>query len=149
MEVQCPPETAIGSVKLHWNNLVTHLSVLNASQEVVLLILGPSLQTSIFGNSNFEVAQAEGGGGGVAVIDLPVLGVGDPCVSPQVKSRDEQHVVGVMRMGSGNFVLSFPLDLEVSLKAVLLGAVMFLVSVPIALCTVMAKNIGQSLRYVS
>lgn len=146
--MQCPPETAIGSVKLHWNNLVTHLSVLNASQEVVLLILGPSLQTSIFGNSNFEVAQAEGGGG-VAVIDLPVLGVGDPCVSPQVKSRDEQHVVGFMRMESGNFVLSFPLDLEVSLKAVLLGAVMYLVSVPIALCTVMAKNIGKSLRNVS
>lgn len=97
VEVQCPPEAPIGSVKLHWNTMVTHLSVMNASQEVVLLILGPSLQTSIFGSSTFEV-----------------------------KSRDEQHVVGVMRMESGNYVVTFPMDLEVTLKAVLLGAVMYL-----------------------
>lgn len=77
--------------------MVTHLSVMNASQEVVLLILGPSFQTSIFGNSTFEV-----------------------------KSRDEQHVVGVMRMESGNYVVSFPLDLDVTIKATLLGAAMYL-----------------------
>lgn len=97
VEIQCPPAHPIGSVKLHWNNMVTHLSVMNASQEVVLLILGPSFQTSIFGNSTFEV-----------------------------KSRDEQHVVGVMRMESGNYVVSFPLDLDVTIKATLLGAAMYL-----------------------
>ncbi|XP_077327286.1 phospholipid scramblase 3-like [Lithobates pipiens] len=97
VEIQCPPAHPIGLVKLHWNNMVTHLSVMNASQEVVLLILGPSLQTSIFGNSTFEV-----------------------------KSRDEQHVVGVMRMESGNYVVSFPLDLDVTIKATLLGAAMYL-----------------------
>lgn len=97
VEVQCPPAHPIGSVKLHWNNMVTHLSVMNANKEVVLLILGPSLQTSIFGNSNFEV-----------------------------KSRDEQHVVGVMRMESGNCVVSFPMDLDVTIKATLLGAAMYL-----------------------
>ncbi|XP_072255297.1 phospholipid scramblase 3-like [Pyxicephalus adspersus] len=97
VEVQCPPAHSIGYVKLHWNNLVTHLSVMNANQEVVLLILGPSLQTSIFGNNTFEV-----------------------------KSRDEQHVVGVIRMESGNYVISFPMDLEVTMKAILLGAAMYL-----------------------
>ncbi|CAI9584828.1 unnamed protein product [Staurois parvus] len=97
MEVQCPPAHPIGSVRLHWNNLVTHLSVMNASKEVVLIILGPSMQTSIFGNSTFEV-----------------------------KSRDEQHVVGVIRMESGNYVISFPMDLEVTIKAILMGAAMYL-----------------------
>lgn len=97
VQVQSPPACPIGSVKLHWNNLVTHLSVMDANQQVVLLILGPSLQTSIFGNSTFEV-----------------------------KSVDEQHVVGVIRMESGNTVLSFPLDLEVTIKVVLMGAAMYL-----------------------
>ncbi|XP_018431227.1 PREDICTED: phospholipid scramblase 1-like [Nanorana parkeri] len=106
VEVQCPPASPIGSVKLHWNNLVTHLSVMNANQQAVLLILGPSLQTSIFGNATFEI-----------------------------KSLDEQHVVGVIRMASGYSNISFPLDLEVTLKAVLLGAAMYLVSVPISLPT--------------
>ncbi|XP_068129933.1 phospholipid scramblase 3-like [Hyperolius riggenbachi] len=97
MEVHCPPGYPVGSVKLHWNNLVTHLSVLDASGKLVLLILGPSFPTSVFGNTTFEV-----------------------------KSSDEQHVVGLIKMETDNYLVSFPLDLEVTVKAILLGAAMYL-----------------------
>ncbi|XP_069807634.1 phospholipid scramblase 2-like isoform X2 [Dendropsophus ebraccatus] len=54
MEVQCPMGTPVGFVRLHWNRLITHLSVMNSSKEVIFLILGPSFQDSIFGNSTYE-----------------------------------------------------------------------------------------------
>lgn len=96
-EVHCPPGTPIGYIRLHWNNLVTHMSVMNSAREVALLILGPSFQTSIFGNSTYEV-----------------------------KSRDEQHVVGMIKTESGQYLVTFPLDLEVTVKAMLLGATLYL-----------------------
>ncbi|XP_063302166.1 phospholipid scramblase 1-like [Pelobates fuscus] len=89
----CP----IAFVILHWNNLVTHLSILNSTEELVLLIVGPGFHTNIFGNVCFEV-----------------------------KSRDEQHVVGMIKNESEQFVVSFPLDLDVMMKAALLVASLYL-----------------------
>ncbi|CAH2272354.1 Hypothetical predicted protein [Pelobates cultripes] len=87
----------LGSVRLHMNSFVTHLSLLNPVNEVLLLIIGPSFQTNIFGNVTFEV-----------------------------KSRDEQHVVGMIRNESEQLSVSFPLDLDVTVKALLLGGSFFL-----------------------
>uniref|UniRef100_A0A8C5LTJ0 Phospholipid scramblase n=1 Tax=Leptobrachium leishanense TaxID=445787 RepID=A0A8C5LTJ0_9ANUR len=87
----------IGMVKLHLNSFVTHLSVMNPSQDVMLHIIGPGFQTNVFGNCCFEV-----------------------------KSRDEQHVVGMIKTENGQFFLTFPLDLDVSVKALLLGGCFFL-----------------------
>lgn len=97
VEVHSPPGSPIGFVQLHWNSLVTHLSVMNSFKEVMLLILGPSFQNNIFGNSTFEV-----------------------------KSRDEQHVLGMLKMESDQLLVSFPLDLEVTMKAALLGSALYL-----------------------
>lgn len=97
MEVHCPPGYPVAFVKLHWNSLITHVSVMNSSSEVMLLILGPSFQTNIFGNSTFEV-----------------------------KSRDEQHVLGMIRTETDHIMVSFPLDLEVMMKAALLGSALYL-----------------------
>ncbi|XP_073510713.1 phospholipid scramblase 1-like [Phyllobates terribilis] len=97
MEVQCPPGSAVGFVKVHNNLMVTHLSILNSSKEVTLIILGPRFQNSIFGNVTFEV-----------------------------KSHDEQHVVGMIKMEGDQILVSFPLDLEVTLKAILLGSSLYL-----------------------
>ncbi|XP_069819595.1 phospholipid scramblase 2-like, partial [Dendropsophus ebraccatus] len=98
MEVRSPLGTPIGFVKWYWSNLVTHMSVMNFSKEVVLLILGPSFQDSIFGNNTFEV-----------------------------KSQDEQHVVGMIKTETDQLLVTFPLDLEVTVKALLLGASLYLV----------------------
>uniref|UniRef100_A0A8C5P8M6 Phospholipid scramblase n=1 Tax=Leptobrachium leishanense TaxID=445787 RepID=A0A8C5P8M6_9ANUR len=88
----------LGNVKLHSNFLVTHLSVMDPSKNVVLHIVGPSFKTNIFGDCSFEV-----------------------------KSSDEQHVVGMFKNES-DFLVSFPMDLDVSVKALLLGACFFLES---------------------
>ncbi|XP_073510715.1 phospholipid scramblase 1-like [Phyllobates terribilis] len=97
MEVHCPPGRPAGFVKLHNNMMVTHLSIMNPSKVVTLLILGPRFQNSIFGNATFEV-----------------------------KSLDEQHVVGMIKMEGDHILVSFPLDLEVTLKAILLGSSLYL-----------------------
>ncbi|XP_053320195.1 phospholipid scramblase 3-like isoform X1 [Spea bombifrons] len=87
----------LGYVQLHWSSMITHLSVMNQSSEVILLILGPSFSTNIFGNVSFEV-----------------------------KSRDEQHVVGVIRNENEQFMVTFPADLDVTAKALLLGGCFYL-----------------------
>ncbi|KAM4675185.1 phospholipid scramblase 1-like isoform 1-T4 [Discoglossus pictus] len=97
LQVLISPGSPAGYIILHWNAMVTHLSVLDARKEAVLMIIGPSLNTVIFGNAKFEV-----------------------------KSRDEQHVVGIIQHESEQFVASFPLDLDVTIKAVLLGACFYL-----------------------
>ncbi|XP_069623714.1 phospholipid scramblase 2-like [Ranitomeya imitator] len=97
MEVHCPSGRPAGFVKLHNNLMVTHLSIMNSSKEVTLIILGPTLQNSIFGNAAFEV-----------------------------KSQDEQHVVGMIKMEGDHILVSFPLDLEVTQKAILLGSSLYL-----------------------
>ncbi|XP_053319085.1 phospholipid scramblase 2-like isoform X2 [Spea bombifrons] len=87
----------LGYVKLHTSSAITHLSVLTAAAELVLIIVGPSFQSSIFGNASYEV-----------------------------KSRDEQHVVGVIRRENEHFLVSFPVDLDVVVKALLLGGCFYL-----------------------
>uniref|UniRef100_A0A8C5LYJ0 Phospholipid scramblase n=1 Tax=Leptobrachium leishanense TaxID=445787 RepID=A0A8C5LYJ0_9ANUR len=87
----------VAFVVLHWNTLITHLSVLTSSQELALIIVGPGFRTNIFGNVCFEV-----------------------------KSRDEQHVVGMIRNENEQFMVSFPMDLDVCVKAALLAACLFL-----------------------
>ncbi|XP_053574385.1 phospholipid scramblase 1 isoform X1 [Bombina bombina] len=97
MEVRLSQGNPIGYVHLHWNALVTHISLLNANKEVVLLIIGPNFNTVIFGSSSFEI-----------------------------KSKDEQHVVGMINHEAEQFIASFPNDLEVTVKAVVMGACFYL-----------------------
>ncbi|OCT90938.1 phospholipid scramblase 3 [Xenopus laevis] len=97
MEVYTPARSLLGSVTLHWNSFVTHLSIMDSSKQVLLLILGPSLQANVFGNVSFEV-----------------------------KSSDEQHVVGMIRHTNEEVTVSFPLDMEVTLKSVLLGSAFYM-----------------------
>ncbi|XP_053574399.1 phospholipid scramblase 3 [Bombina bombina] len=93
IEVNASPGQCIGYVAWMWNTFATHIVVKNINQEAILLILGPGLQTCIFGNVNFEI-----------------------------KSRDEQHTVGMIRSENDTFVVSFPVDLDVTIKALLLAA---------------------------
>lgn len=97
MEVIIPSYGLVGLVTLHLNAFVTHMSLMNPSKEVILLILGPSFQTSIFGNVTFEV-----------------------------KSRDEQHVVGMIKGEGNQYTVTFPMDMEVTMKAVILASCFYL-----------------------
>ncbi|XP_073479413.1 phospholipid scramblase 1-like [Aquarana catesbeiana] len=97
VEVIVPSYGLVGLITLHWNTFVTHLSIMNPSKEVILLILGPSFQTSIFGNVAFEV-----------------------------KSRDEQHVVGMIKGEGNQYTVTFPMDMEVTMKALIMASCFFL-----------------------
>ncbi|XP_059820663.1 phospholipid scramblase 2-like isoform X1 [Hypanus sabinus] len=107
MEVQAPPGKAIGYIVQEWHPFIPKMSILNESRETVLKIRGPCLTMSCFGDVNFEVV-----------------------------SRDEATVVGkISKQWSGlvreyltdtdNFGIQFPMDLDVKIKAVLLGACIF------------------------
>nr|XP_033779769.1 phospholipid scramblase 2-like [Geotrypetes seraphini]XP_033779770.1 phospholipid scramblase 2-like [Geotrypetes seraphini] len=97
VEIYSPPGTIIGYATLSWYTHVTSLSILNASKETVLLIVGPSFRTLIFGDVNFEV-----------------------------RSKDETQTIGQIVKDNNQFSVQFPLDLEVKMKVVLLGATLYL-----------------------
>ncbi|XP_073479412.1 phospholipid scramblase 1-like [Aquarana catesbeiana] len=97
VEVIVPSYGLVGLITLHWNTFVTHLSIMNPSKEVIFLVLGPSFQTNIFGNVTFEV-----------------------------KSRDEQHVVGMIKGEGNKYIVTFPKDLEVTMKALIMASCFFL-----------------------
>ncbi|XP_053118870.1 phospholipid scramblase 3 isoform X3 [Hemicordylus capensis] len=104
LEVQCPPGTTIGYVVQTWHPFTPKFSIQNVEKETVLRILGPCFACSCGGDVNFEV-----------------------------KTRDESRGVGrISKQWSGllkevftdtdNFGIQFPMDLDVKIKAVLLGA---------------------------
>ncbi|XP_072255304.1 phospholipid scramblase 2-like [Pyxicephalus adspersus] len=97
MEVIVPSVGVIGGSTMNNSTFVTSLSIMNSLKEVNLLVLGPSLQTNIFGNATFEV-----------------------------KSKDEQYVVGIMKNDGEQYAVSFPLDLEVTMKAMIVCSCFFL-----------------------
>ncbi|XP_015275829.1 PREDICTED: phospholipid scramblase 3 isoform X2 [Gekko japonicus] len=104
MEVQCPPGNTIGYVVQTWHPFTPKFSIQNAERETVLRVLGPCFVFRCGGDVNFEV-----------------------------KTRDESRGVGrISKQWSGlvkeiftdtdNFGIQFPMDLDVKIKAVLLGA---------------------------
>ncbi|XP_072899358.1 phospholipid scramblase 1-like isoform X2 [Hemitrygon akajei] len=107
MEVQAPPGKAIGYIVPEWHPFIPKMSILNESRETVLKIRGSCLAMSRPGAVNFEVV-----------------------------SRDEATVVGkISKQWSGLvreyltntdiFGIQFPVDLDVKIKAVLLGTIIF------------------------
>ncbi|CAI9584830.1 unnamed protein product, partial [Staurois parvus] len=97
MEVTIPSCGVVGSVMWNWRSFITHFSIMNPSKEVVLLILGPNFHNSIFGNITLEV-----------------------------KSPDEQHVVGMITSEGSQYTVTFPMDLEVTMKAMILALLLLL-----------------------
>ncbi|XP_015860967.1 phospholipid scramblase 1-like isoform X1 [Peromyscus maniculatus bairdii] len=104
MEVQAPPGVTIGYVVQNWHPCVPKFTVQNEKKQDVLKIVGPCIICSLGGNIDFKI-----------------------------KSLDEKIVVGrISKRWSGflkelltdvdNFGIQFPIDLDVKIKAVMLGA---------------------------
>ncbi|KAJ6669370.1 hypothetical protein lerEdw1_008179 [Lerista edwardsae] len=104
LEVYAPPGIPVGFVKQIWHPCLPKFVVQNEARQDVLLINGPCVVCSCCGDVNFDVL-----------------------------SLDEQHVVGrIAKHWSGfvkelftdvdNFGVQFPMDLDVKMKAVMLGA---------------------------
>lgn len=104
MEVQAPPGTTIGHVLQTWHPCLPKFSILDADRQPVLRVVGPCWTCGCGTDTNFEV-----------------------------KTKDESRSVGrISKQWGGllrealtdadDFGLQFPVDLDVRVKAVLLGA---------------------------
>ncbi|XP_042190584.1 phospholipid scramblase 1 isoform X2 [Callorhinchus milii] len=104
MEVEAPPGNIIGYVTQEWHPFQPRFNVQDEKHETVLKIKGPCLAFNCFGDVGFEVV-----------------------------SLDESNIVGrITKQWSGlsremftdsdSFGIQFPMDLDVKVKAVLLGA---------------------------
>ncbi|XP_045395376.1 phospholipid scramblase 1-like isoform X2 [Lemur catta] len=104
LEIQAPPGVPVGYVIQNWHPCLPKFTIQNEKREDVLKITGPCVVCSCCADIDFEV-----------------------------KSLDEQIVVGkISKQWSGllreaftdadNFGIQFPLDLDVKMKAVMIGA---------------------------
>ncbi|XP_042890061.1 phospholipid scramblase 2-like isoform X2 [Penaeus japonicus] len=105
IEVTSPPGTVIGSVHQEWSILAPKFTVRNSSDDVILRIEGPCCTYSFCGDVEFQVLSPDG--------------------STQVGKISKQWT-GLAKevfTDSDNFGITFPIDLDVKMKATLLGAV--------------------------
>ncbi|XP_064418265.1 phospholipid scramblase 1-like [Latimeria chalumnae] len=104
LEVQAPPGTPVGYVVQQWHPYLPKFDIQNENRETLLKIVGPCIACSCCSDVNFEV-----------------------------KSLDEMTTVGkISKQWSGlakeaftdadNFGIQFPMDLDIKMKAVMLGA---------------------------
>ncbi|KAM4040405.1 phospholipid scramblase 2-like isoform 1-T4 [Anomaloglossus baeobatrachus] len=104
LEVQAPPGNTVGYVKQNWHPCLPKFTIQNDREEDILKLHGPCVPCSCCSDVNFEL-----------------------------KALDEQSVVGrISKQWSGmvkeyftdadNFGVLFPMDLDVKIKAVVLGA---------------------------
>ncbi|XP_052860255.1 phospholipid scramblase 2 isoform X2 [Anopheles cruzii] len=103
MEVTAPPGNVIGYVEQDWSILTPQFSIKDQNGETVLKISGPFCTFSICGDVEFEVLSTNGTQ--VGKISKQWSGLGRELFT------DADH-----------FGINFPMDLDVRVKATLLGA---------------------------
>lgn len=104
MEVQAPPGTTIGYVKQDWDPCLPKFSIQGPNKETLLKLVGPCFACNCCGDVVFELKGKDG--------DKPI-------------GRISKQWSGLMKevfTDTDNFGIQFPLDLDVKMKATLLGA---------------------------
>jgi len=104
LEVSSPPGTVIGYVIQDWSICAPKFSVQNAARDTVLKIEGPICTFSMCGDVEFKVLSKDGG---------------------NEVGRISKQWTGLAKelfTDADNFGITFPMDLDVSMKAVMLGA---------------------------
>ena len=104
IEVSSPPGTVIGTVEQEWSLCEPQFAVRDSAGEVALRIEGPFCTFSLCGDVEFKITSPDGS-----------MEVG----------KISKHWSGAIREAftdSDNFGISFPMDLDVRMKATLLGA---------------------------
>ncbi|XP_026089822.1 phospholipid scramblase 2 [Carassius auratus] len=104
LEVQSPPGFTIGHVRQNWHVCLPQFTVENKRGEAVAKIAGPFLPLTCCVDQNFELVSLNG-----AATDEPFGEIIKP------------FSCSVINTGA-DFVLRFPSDLDVQMKATLLGA---------------------------
>ncbi|CAB1353102.1 unnamed protein product [Coregonus sp. 'balchen'] len=104
MEVQSPPGTTIGYVVQNWHPFKPKLSILGPAKETLLRIEGPFCACSCCGDVDFEVMGKDH--------DQPIGRI----------SKQWSGLIKEAFTDTDNFGIQFPMDLDVKMKAVLMGA---------------------------
>ncbi|KAM6894923.1 phospholipid scramblase 2-like isoform 1-T4 [Lycodopsis pacificus] len=104
MEVQSPPGTTIGYVKQDWHPCLPKFSIQGSNKETVLKLDGPCFACNCCGDVNFELKGKDD--------DKPIGRI----------SKQWSGLLKEVFTDTDNFGIQFPLDLDVKLKAVLMGA---------------------------
>lgn len=104
LEVSAPPGNPIGYVIQEWSILAPQFRVENAAGECVLKIEGPICTMSICGDVEFKVMSKDG------AVEVGKI------------SKQWTGLLKEAFTDTDNFGISFPMDLDVNMKAVLLGA---------------------------
>lgn len=104
LEVQSPPGNAIGYVEQNWHPLLSKFTVLNELREPQLRIRGPCCDCRCMSDVVFEVTSLDGS-----------VAVGQ--ISKQWGGFAQEGFTD-----ADNFGISFPMDLDVKIKAAMLGA---------------------------
>ncbi|XP_056602423.1 phospholipid scramblase 1 [Triplophysa dalaica] len=103
MEVQAPPGNTIGYISQDWHMFKPKFSIYDMSKIKVLSIEGPLCAISCCGDVDFEIHGKDG----------------------HPLGRISKQWTGLIKEGltdSDNFGINFPMDLDVRMKAVLMGA---------------------------
>ncbi|XP_062904903.1 phospholipid scramblase 2-like isoform X2 [Mobula hypostoma] len=104
LEVQSPPGTTIGYVKQTWHPFLPKFSIQNVERATVLRVVGPCFTCNCCGDVAFEVKP--------------------PNESRNI-GRISKQWSGILKEAltdTDNFGVQFPMDLDVKMKATLLGA---------------------------
>ncbi|RWS20111.1 phospholipid scramblase 1-like isoform X3, partial [Leptotrombidium deliense] len=110
LEVTAPPGTVVGYVKQRWSLCIPSFDIENAAGDTVLKLEGPCLTTRCCRDVNFPVYSSDG--------------------QTQVGNISKQWS-GLVRetfSKADHFGVNFPMDLDVNIKAVLLGALFLIVN---------------------
>ncbi|XP_056317386.1 phospholipid scramblase 2 isoform X2 [Danio aesculapii] len=102
--IQAPPGITIGYVKQEWSFLNPKFSVIGPNNEVQLAIHGPFLPFDCCSEVIFEVKS---------LLDGQTIGR---------IIKEQSNFISTFFADDSNFRIEFPLDLDVKIKAVLLGA---------------------------
>ncbi|CAL8376669.1 phospholipid scramblase 2 isoform X1 [Gadus morhua] len=104
LEVQAPPGTTIGYVNQDWHPCLPRFSISNANKEKVMALEGPCFACNCCGDVNFELKSKDG--------KEPIGRI----------SKQWSGLLKEVFTDTDNFGIQFPMDLDVKMKAVLMGA---------------------------
>uniref|UniRef100_A0A8D2LMR9 Phospholipid scramblase n=2 Tax=Varanus komodoensis TaxID=61221 RepID=A0A8D2LMR9_VARKO len=104
IEVQAPPGTTIGYVKQKWHPCLPKFAIQNESGQDILKITGPCVGCSMYSDVHFEVKSFDG--------QTTIGGI----------TKQWGGMAREAATNASNFLIQFPLDLDIKMKALVLGA---------------------------
>ncbi|XP_060623749.2 phospholipid scramblase 2-like isoform X1 [Anolis sagrei] len=104
LEVQAPPGTVIGYVKQKWHPCLPKFAIQNEARENVLKMTGPCVPCRCYADIHFEVK---------ALDEIATVGT---------ISRQWGGWAREAASDASNFQVQFPMDLDIKMKAIILGS---------------------------